>query len=156
IDLHVTDGAKFEHDISIQVEPVHAGDAELAAAGTRLRDAVIADLAAQGSLPTPFYCSFVFDDDPSSGFADHVSPPRFSHSYFQLRNRFGMLVETHSWKDYPTRVRITHNTIVSLLNQIASHGSQWLAVAHDADRRAEELAGQSVPLDYQTSPKSHI
>ena len=25
------------------------------------------------------------------------------------RNRFGMLVETHSWKDYPTRVRITRN-----------------------------------------------
>ena len=33
VDLHVTDGAKFEHDISIHVEPVHAGDAERAAAG---------------------------------------------------------------------------------------------------------------------------
>lgn len=29
IDLHVTDGAKFEHDVSIQIEPVHAGDAAL-------------------------------------------------------------------------------------------------------------------------------
>ena len=29
IDLHVTDGAKFEHDVAIQVEPVHAGDPEL-------------------------------------------------------------------------------------------------------------------------------
>jgi hypothetical protein len=156
IDLHVTDGAKFEHDISIQVEPLHAGDAELAAAGIRFRDAVIADLAAQGSLPTPFYCSFAVPDDPTSGFVDHVSPPRFSHSYFQLRNRFGMLVETHSWKDYATRVRITRNTIISLLNQIAAHGSQWLAVACEADKRAAQLAGQSVPLDYQTSPKSHL
>jgi murein tripeptide amidase MpaA len=26
VDLHVTDGAKFEPDVSIQVEPVHGGD----------------------------------------------------------------------------------------------------------------------------------
>src|SRR5690606_20133302 len=45
VDLHVTDGAKFEHDVSIQVEPVHAGDAALREAGTALRDAVIGALA---------------------------------------------------------------------------------------------------------------
>ncbi len=155
IDLHVTDGAKFEHDIAIQVEPRHAGDAELAKAGAALQAAVLADLTSEGSLPTPFYPSFAKRDDPSSGFVDHVSPPRFSHSYFQLRNRFGMLVETHSWKDYPTRVRATHNTIVSLLEQIAAHGGQWLKLAHEADLRSGKLAGQWVPLDYTTSPKSH-
>jgi Zinc carboxypeptidase len=154
IDLHVTDGAKFEHDISIEVEPAHAGDAELARAGLQLQSAVIADLTSQGSLPTAFYPSFAQRDDPSSGFVDHVSPPRFSHGYFQLRNRFGMLVETHSWKDYPTRVRITHNTIVSLLNQIADHGKEWLKTAHEADARSAALAGQWVPLDYETSPKA--
>jgi murein tripeptide amidase MpaA len=44
IDLHVTDGAKFQHDVAIQVEPVHAGDAALRVAGTQFRDAVVADL----------------------------------------------------------------------------------------------------------------
>ena len=29
IDLHVTNGAKFEHDVSIQVEPVHSADSAL-------------------------------------------------------------------------------------------------------------------------------
>ncbi|WP_316685303.1 M14 family metallopeptidase [Undibacterium sp. Jales W-56] len=96
IDLHVTDGAKFEHDISIQVEPVNSGDAGLRQSGRQLRDAVIADLARQGSLPLPFYMSFAKEDDPLSGFVDSVPPPRFSHGYFALRNRFGMLVETHS------------------------------------------------------------
>ncbi|RXE06858.1 peptidase M14, partial [Xanthomonas perforans] len=127
VDLHVTDGAKFEHDVSVQVEPVHAGDAGLQRDGTRWRDAVLADLKKQGSLPLPYYPSFVHEDDPSSGFADDVSPPRFSHGYFLLRNRFGMLVETHSWKDYPTRVRITRNAIVSVLQQAARHGTQWRA-----------------------------
>ena len=70
VDLHATNGAQFEHDISIQVEPLHAGDPGLRQVGRAWRDAVIADLAAQGSLPLPFYPSFVVHDDPASGFED--------------------------------------------------------------------------------------
>ncbi|KGU57434.1 peptidase M14 [Xanthomonas phaseoli pv. phaseoli] len=152
VDLHVTDGAKFEHDVSVQVEPVHAGDTTLQRDGTSWRDAVLADLKKQGSLPLPYYPSFVHEDDPSSGFADDVSPPRFSHGYFLLRNRFGMLVETHSWKDYPTRVRITRNAIVSVLQQAARHGSQWRADALAADQRATRLAGTTEPLSFAAGP----
>ncbi|MCD0280561.1 M14 family metallopeptidase [Xanthomonas melonis] len=152
VDLHVTDGAKFEHDVSVQVEPVHAGDAALQRDGTRWRDAVLADLKKQGSLPLPYYPSFVREDDPSSGFADDVSPPRFSHGYFLLRNRFGMLVETHSWKDYPTRVRVTRNTIVSVLQQAARHGTAWRADALAADQRASRLAGTPEPLSFAAGP----
>jgi hypothetical protein len=155
IDLHVTDGAKFQHDVSVQVEPVTAGDAELTKAGRALRDGVIADLDRHGSMALPFYPSFVKSDDPASGFEEGVAPPRFSTSYFQLRNRFGMLVETHSWKDYPTRVRITHNAILAVLDQVATHGTQWLHTAHDADERATHLAGMSVPLDWKATGAPH-
>jgi murein tripeptide amidase MpaA len=155
IDLHVTDGAKFQHDVSIQVEPLHAGDAELRKAGIALRDGVIERLDAQGSMALPFYPSFVENDDPASGFVDGVATPRFSTGYFQLRNRFGMLIETHSWKDYPTRVRITRNAIVALLDLVATHGTQWLRTAHEADVRAEKLAGTQVPLDWKAGDKVH-
>ena len=155
IDLHVTDGAKFQHDVSIQVEPLHAGDAELRKAGTALRDGVIERLDAQGSMALPFYPSFVENDDPASGFVDGVATPRFSTGYFQLRNRFGMLLETHSWKDYPTRVRITRNAIVALLDLVATHGPQWLRTAHEADLRAEKLAGMQVPLDWKAGDRMH-
>lgn len=154
IDLHVTDGAKFEHDISIQVEPIHSGDAALQIPGIALRDAVIADLAQQGSLPLPFYMSFEEEDNPQSGFADGVSPPRFSTGYFPLRNRFCMLVETHSWKDYPTRVRITRNTVISVLQQNATHGAAWRKMVMEADLRAAQLAGKPLAVTYKTSSKS--
>jgi len=148
IDLHVTDGAKFEHDVAIQIEPLHAGDAELRKAGKAMSDAVLAALRKHGSLPLAFYPSFVENDNPASGFVDGVGPPRFSTGYFHLRNRFAMLVETHSWKDYPTRVRITRNTIIAMLDQTASNGTRWLEIAHRADTRSAALAGMPVALDY--------
>jgi len=154
VDLHVTDGAMFQHDVSIQVEPVHSGDPEFRKTGLALRTGVIADIGKQGSMPQSYYMSFKETDDPASGFVDGVSDPRFSTGYFQLRNRIAMLVETHSWKDYPTRVRITHNTIVSLLQQVAAHGATWLQAAHDADGRATRIAGQPVPLTYRTTDRA--
>lgn len=153
IDLHVTDGAKFEHDVAIQVEPLHAGDEPLRAAGLTLRDGTLERLRAQGSLPVAFYPSFVENDNPASGFVDGVAPPRFSTGYFLMRNRLAMLVETHSWKDYPTRVRITRNTVVAVLELAAKHGADWRRVAQAADLRAQRLGGQPVPLTWTASDK---
>ncbi|HEY0063243.1 MAG TPA: M14 family metallopeptidase [Telluria sp.] len=153
VDLHVTDGAKFEHDVSIQVEPVHSADAQLRQTGLALRTNVIEDITKQGSLPHAFYMSFAETDNPASGFVDNVSDPRFSTGYFPLRNRLAMLVETHSWKDYPTRVRITRNAVVSVLSQVAQHGSAWLAAARAADARAQQLAGTDVALSFKASDK---
>lgn len=153
IDLHVTDGAKFEHDISIQVEPLNAGDEALRSAGRALRDGTITRLAKQGSLPLPFYPSFVENDNPASGFVDGVAPPRFSTGYFHLRNRIAMLVETHSWKDYPTRVRITRNTVIAVMELMAKHGRDWRVLADAADARAGTIGGISVPLTWTASDK---
>ena len=98
--------------------------------------------------------SFRENDNPASGFANAVYEPRFSTGYFLLRNRMSLLVETHSWKDYPTRVRITHNAIVSILNQVAAHGGAWQQAAYAADTRAMHLAGQPVALSYKTTDKT--
>ena len=67
-----------------------------------------------------------------------------------------MLVETHSWKDYPTRVAITHDTVLSALRQVAEHGNAWRALQLQADDRARELGGQPVALDYKATEKSRL
>ena len=82
-----------------------------------------------------------------------MSPPRFSHGYFPLRNRFGILVETHSWKEYPVRVRITRNLVVGMLEQAARHGRDWLDAAAAADARAATLGGMDVPLDWKATDR---
>lgn len=149
-DIHVTDGADFEPDISLQAEPINQGDPQLFASGRELRDELIDKLAAQGSLPLPFYPDLAKTDDPASGFLLTVYSPRFSTGYFPQRNRFTLLVETHSWKNYAHRVRITRNTIVGLAELFAAHGVRWEVEAHEADEAAIRIGGSEVTLDYSS------
>ena len=150
-DLHVTNGAEFEHDISFSVTPTLAGDPDLQVAGNFVRAELLRRLTVAGSLPVDFYPSFIRDDDPQSGFAMQVSPARFSQEYWAKRNRISVLVETHSWKDYPTRVRITHQSIVSMLELAASNGADWLQRARAADERSAQIGGTNVPLAYENT-----
>jgi len=150
-DLHVTDGADFEPDVSIQVEPINQGDPSLCGIGRQLRDALIDRLAGEGSLPLPFYPDLVRADDPSSGFQLSVYSPRYSTGYPPARNRFGVLVETHSWKDYATRVRVTRNTVVGLAELVAEHGSAWRQAVQRADQDTARLFGSEIALDYSST-----
>jgi hypothetical protein len=149
-DLHVTDGADFEPDISLQVEPINQGDPSLRASGIRLRDELIGKLARQGSLPLPFYPDLYETDNPQSGFVLTVYSPRFSTGYVAQRNRFTVLVETHSWKPYARRVQVMRNTIVGLAELAAAQGNEWLAQTRAADSAACELGGTTLTLDYKS------
>ncbi len=150
-DLHVTDGADFEPDISLQVEPLNQGDANLRVSGRQMRDALIARLTELKFLALDFYPDLASADDPASGFALTVYSPRFSTGYFPQRNRFTVLVETHSWKDYARRVHMMRDTINSLAELVAAHGRNWLELAHQADQAAIKLGGAEMALDFKSS-----
>ena len=152
VDLHVTDGANFQHDVSNTIAPLHSGDPGLRAGAEALVTELNTRIASMGSHPLNFYPEFVKEDDPASGFALDIYSPRFSLAYWALHNRFGLLVETHSWKDYATRVRVTHNIIVTLVDMVSREGSQWRQQALAADARATQLGGQTVALDFATGP----
>jgi hypothetical protein len=154
VDLHVTDGAQFEVDVSNNLEPVKMFDEGLKPLGKALIADLNKTLTSQGFLAVDFYPSFRVGDDPASGFDISLYLPRFSTGYWALRNRFSLLVETHSWKDYPRRVRITHNIIVALAEMMATQGTAWRSATREADARSERLGGQDVPLDYEVGPHS--
>lgn len=148
IDLHVTDGAQFEHDVAVMSEPRENGDSEVAALAANIRDSINAKIAKQGSLPLIIYPAFDIGDDPSSGITATPGLPRFCSSYWGLRNRVGLLVETHSWKDYPTRVRVTANILRALFDSASREASKWQATLQRADQRALKLAGSTYPLSF--------
>ena len=155
-DLHVTDGADFEPDISLQVEPLNQGDAHLRVSGRQMRDALIARLTELKFLALDFYPDLASTDDPASGFALTVYSPRFSTGYFPQRNRFTVLVETHSWKDYARRVHMMRDTITGLADLVGAHGRGWLELAHQADQAAMKLGGEEMALDFKSSWRESV
>ena len=47
----------------------------------------------------------------------------------------------------------TRNIVISVAEQTARQGKDWLRIAHEADARAATLAGTRVPLDYAATDK---
>jgi len=153
VDLHVTDGAQFQHDIAVMVEPSLAGPEALKNAGAQLSNDIMRDLKAAGNKPLWFYPSFAVDDDPTSGISARPQSARFSNGYWAQRNRLGVLVETHSWRDYAHRVQSTIATLDSIVKEAAENGQTWRTAANEADQQASQLAGKTVNLSYKNSDK---
>lgn len=151
VDLHVTDGAKFQHDVAVVFEPQRLGSPAMQQHGVVLREALFAKLRTQGHKPVHFYPAFDVNDDPSSGFSAGWPPPRFGNAYWALRHRFGVLVETHSWKPYAHRVKTTFNVCLGLLEEAAAHGAEWRTAMLAMDDAAKGLAGQDVVLRWDTT-----
>jgi hypothetical protein len=149
IDLHATDGAKFEHDIAVMTAPVAARADGLDELSAALSTNLMADLTALGHLPLPFYPSFVTDDDPTSGFAINEAPPRFSTGYTAARDRLGILVETHSWRTYPERVTSTRHLLDAVLVRAVKEAAGWREAALAADRAGARLGGTEVALAFE-------
>lgn len=153
-DLHVTDGAKFQHDVSVTFEPSNLGPEGLRSQGKSLQVSLFSELEAKGHLPVNFYPSFNTDDDPASGFAYGWPPPRFGNAYWAANNRYGLLVETHSWKDYRTRVATTYDVCLGLLRLTAEDGARWLKAAKQADTSEAKRAGGEVVLLWEPKKTS--
>ncbi len=146
VDLHVTDGAKFQHDVAVTFEPWLTGPEALRSLGKAMRVSLMADLKQKNHLPIDFYPQFIEDDHPASGFVYGWAPLRFATAYWAANNRYGVLVETHSWKDYATRVRAHFDACVSLLKLASEDGARWLKAAKEADAAELQRAGSDVVL----------
>jgi murein tripeptide amidase MpaA len=154
VDLHVTDGANFEHDVSVQMEPQKVGPEGMKALCVKLREELFVALEAQGHLPLPFYPSFREDDEPTSGVNYGYAPPRFSQQYWATHRRYGVLVETHSWKPYAHRVATTRHVLEGLLRLVARDGQALRAAVKAADTEAEAGKAREVVLLWENTEKS--
>lgn len=155
LDLHVTDGAQFVPEVGFIIHPhTSFGATPLHQMGQVFETALLEKMKARGHVALPFYPSFEDEENPESGFSRYVSTPRFAHGYWYNNNRLGMLVETHSWKDYATRVKTHYNTVLGSLELAQKHGQEWKKAEKALD--AENLAGKSVELEYKHTEKFSI
>lgn len=126
LDLHVTDGAQFQPEVGLVILPnTSFGESNFHKAGSEFESSLVSKLKLEGHAALPFYPSFEEDDNPLSGFSRYVSTPRFSQGYWYVQDHLGMLVETHSWKDYATRVKTHYSVVKGALELAQIHGKDW-------------------------------
>jgi murein tripeptide amidase MpaA len=145
IDLHVTDGADYQYDVTYGWN----GGAGFSPAISRwldssLRPAVDNGLRQMGHIPGPL----IFTDDPLSGVAAGQSDPRLSTGYGDARHLATILVENHSLKPYDQRVLGMYVLLEHTLRLIARDAS-GLRAAMQTERTRH---AKTVPLAWRVPP----
>jgi len=139
-DLHVTDGADYQYDITFG----HVGRYGYSPASSAWLDEVLTpglnrDLQAMGHIPGPLIFPANWQDF-DKGIVKFTAGPRFSDAYGNLRHLPTVLVENHSLKSYKQRVLGTYVLLESSLRTLAKDGARLReATTADRNRRPEEI-----------------
>ncbi|MBD8898112.1 M14 family metallopeptidase [Rhodanobacter sp. DHG33] len=156
VDVHTTDGADYQYDLTWYTEDPHKLDPVLADWQKRLTDTVMPAYDKRGHLAS-IYLEFKNGADPTKGIENFGSGPRFSTGYAALQNRPALLIETHMLKPYAVRVQAAYDLIELMLADIDAHPAALLAATAKADAdtiaRAHD-AQASVPLTFKPDPVS--
>lgn len=140
-DIHVTDGADYQYDITFGYNGPHGYSPAIAGWLDKfLTPAVYRDLQAQGHIPGPLISGPADDRDFKSGLREWTAPPRFSNGYGDARHLPTVLVENHSLKPYKQRVLGTYLLLESVMRALAKDGNKLReAVAADRNLRLAEV-----------------
>lgn len=142
IDCHVTDGADYRCVITFHHEH-HEGVAPSVLAWERkvFDDKVMAQTEGSGNVIS-WYLEFIDNRDLTIGIRDFNGSPRFSTGYVPLRNRPGILIETHMLKPYGPRVIATYDFLRFALEEVNRDPESLLAAGRQADEETLR-AGQT-------------
>ena len=159
IDCHVTDGADYQYNITYQFEH-HDGVDESVLAWERdvINGKVKPATEAAGNVLS-WYLEFRDNRDLTLGIEDFNGSPRFSTGYTPLRNRPGVLIETHMLKDYRSRVVGTYDFLRATLDEVSRDPGPLLEAVRAADERTVTAAKTSrenwaVPLTFERTSES--
>lgn len=158
IDCHVTDGADFRYNITYE----YAHHAEVSPSIKNWMDEyfdgkIVGRVESEGNLLT-HYLSFG-GREVTSGIYTFIATPRFATGYTPLRNRAGLLIETHSLKNYKSRVRGTYDILRYTIEEINASKTSLFEANRKADAETVERgktydANRKFPLSLQITDKA--
>ena len=158
IDCHVTDGADYRYNITYQHEH-HAGIAESVLAWERkVIDERVAPATEAAGNVISWYLEFIDNRDLPKGIRDFNGSPRFSTGYTPIRNRPGILIETHMLKPYRPRVIGTYDFLRFTLAEVGRDPESLIAAGRAADEKTVADGrtydpARRYPLDFELSDR---
>jgi len=150
MDIHVTDGADYQYDITfggLEGQGHSKGISHWLA--TTFKRQADNDLKANGHIPGPLLFS-ANDIDFSKGNVLIMGDPRFSDAYADLRHLAAVLVENHSLKPFKQRVLGTYVLLESTMKLLATKGKSLIEVTK-ADKAKRET---TLPMKWKVPQMS--
>jgi len=154
IDCHVTDGADYRSVITYHHEHHFGVDEAVVGWERDVFGGIVAPATAAAGNEISWYLEFIDNRDLTLGTRDFNGSPRFSTGYVPIRNRPGILIETHMLKDYRSRVIGTYDFLRAALVEVNREPERLRKVGRDADERTV-AAGKDFdpdrmfPLDFE-------
>jgi len=159
IDCHVTDGADYQYNITYQHEH-HEGVAPSILAWEKkvIDERVAPETEAAGNVVS-WYLEFIDNRDLPKGIRDFNGSPRFSTGYVPLRNRPGILIETHMLKPYRLRVIGTYDFLRFTLAEVSRDPESLMTAVRAADEKTAADGrtydpARRYPLDFELTDKA--
>ncbi|HZE83998.1 MAG TPA: M14 family metallopeptidase [Puia sp.] len=146
IDNHVSDGADYQHTMTLLSSQWNKLGGEL---GQFLHDvfqpALSVTMAKKGWPLTP-YVDFE-DGNPEKGWQAFYDPPRYSSGYAALFNTIAFMPETHMLKPFKDRVASDYVLMESMIEQASAHSA---SIIEKRKRNfAADLGRTSFPLHWK-------
>lgn len=131
-DLHVTDGADFQYNVTYEFAHFQEVSPFVKNWMTKHFDGrIVPAVEKEGNLLT-HYLEFG-GREVTSGIYTFIATPRYATGFAALRNRPGLLVETHSLKPYKSRVRGTYDVLWKSLEEIGREKTTLMDAVRSAD-----------------------
>ncbi|MEZ5344069.1 MAG: M14 family metallopeptidase [Pyrinomonadaceae bacterium] len=159
IDCHVTDGADFRYNVTYEFAHHAEVSQHLSAWMDRYFERnVVPKVESEGNLLS-HYLQLADGGDPTKGIFTFIATPRFATGYTPLRNRNGLLVETHSLKNYRSRVRGTYDLLRYTIEEIGVNKESLFRANRSADSETIERGknydpGRKFPLSQRIGNES--
>jgi hypothetical protein len=154
IDCHVTDGADYRCNITYHHEH-HAGvDSAVLEWERDVFGGKVAPATEAAGNVISWYLEFIDNRDLTLGTRDFNGSPRFSTGYVPIRNRAGILIETHMIKDYRSRVIGTYDFLRAALTEVNRDPERLRRIGREADERTVAAGSNydpapSFPLNFE-------
>ncbi|MFZ4464445.1 MAG: M14 family metallopeptidase [Bacteroidales bacterium] len=152
IDTHTTDGADYQYVLTYGIETSGNMDQNLTDWQKNIYLPAVTLHMDNQQMPIFPYVYFRNWHDPRSGLISGVAGPMFSQGYTAMRNRPGLLIETHMLKAYQPRVESTKEMILATLSVLAKEYNHLSKLIQEADAYtvSKEFRHNDFPLHFQT------
>lgn len=146
IDNHVSDGADFQHTMTMITTQYNKLGNDL---GNWLREvfepAIYSSMKRAGWDLIP-YVDFA-NDDMEKGINMFFDPPRYSSGYAALFNTLSFMPETHMLKPYAQRVKSTYDLMATFIDSGSRYATDIIRQRKNA--LSSQMAQQQFPISWQ-------